>query len=194
MSAPSGKKLVLLTIVAAVFVAAIVGFRSSVEDSSTATEASSDLKSESNSAPSRSGPQGASAGITVSSAGERAVAPAPESREAFRARTRETLARLPRKATLVAHSGASVHHFPAPLESAGKAMGEIAKRLKNDPALLPEALAFYRDCAQDAALPDSVRALCFSDHQRHGGESSATPIDPGQVPEKIRRLATKITF
>lgn len=143
-------------------------------------------------------PEPAPAGSNASPAAPAPAAPLttppPESAtEAapFQQRLDEIAASLPRTSELRALSEEEVHHTPPVLLEAGEKVGEVAEALAANPALKPQAIRFYRDCAKGNETASSVRALCFY-HWEKLSQGSADEPGPTEVPPEIRALADKL--
>jgi hypothetical protein len=91
-----------------------------------------------------------------------ATAEAEADEQRFEARSREILAKLPRKKALRQMTPEEVHGMPAPLFAAGAALGEIAEALESKPHLRPQGARFYAECSARKDMPSSVRATCYS--------------------------------
>lgn len=124
-----------------------------------------------------------------------AASPAPTTTNqdpaAFQNKLDEISAGLPRVSELRALPEEEVHHTPNALLEAGEKMGEVAEALDANPALLPQAVAFYRDCAKGLETATSVRALCYY-HWNRLTKGSAEEPQAGDVPAEIRDLANKL--
>lgn len=102
------------------------------------------------------------------------------------------LRELPTREDLKSLSPQEVHRSPQILMDAGLALGQVAERLDQNSELIHEALGFYQDCAGNAELPSSVRALCFSNlESRSKAAGIEIPWDD-LVSENIRKLAKKL--
>ena len=74
----------------------------------------------------------------------------------------------------------------------GLALGRIAEKVARDPALLPQAIEFYAECAGAEELAQTVRALCLARYRHHSG----IRLPPGEspIPEAVVRLARQAKF
>ena len=117
-----------------------------------------------------------------------------EDRRTFQILTRDTLKALPSTEQLRAtiKSNEDAHHTPPALMEAGRKLGAIAQRLASNSALRLTALDFYKECALDGQLVDSIRALCFGDFQMHHHDGDQVQLDESEIPQKIRDLASKL--
>lgn len=104
---------------------------------------------------------------------------------------RETAQKLPTKDQAKGLDARDTHGHPAILTQAAAEFGEIAERLERDPSLRPQGLEFYQQCALNAELFRSVRALCFNRAQLLHADLYADiwHYDPAQIPKDVIELA-----
>lgn len=107
----------------------------------------------------------------------------------FKTLSRETLAKLPRKADLRNLSDEEVHETPAPVQAAGVELGRIAGELDRNPALKEAAAEFYIACAEESEFLNSVRALCYSHLPKLLEPSKLVSL---RVSSRVRDLAQKL--
>ncbi len=98
---------------------------------------------------------------------------------------------LPRVEVLKLHRD---HSQPPPeLLQAGTPFGQIEDSLRSNPSLAPQAVEFYRACADDTEMLFAIRALCFRD-LRYWSErvEGAMPIAESHYPASVVRAANSI--
>ena len=84
------------------------------------------------------------------------------------------------------------HETPIQVVKNGLALGEIAKRIEEDPTTKPEALNFYSNCSMEEKAPESTRALCYNRFLRLSKELHHHSIQPkieAKIPKRIQKLA-----
>jgi hypothetical protein len=120
---------------------------------------------------------------------------APSNFERFDQLTREVIDQLPQKESLRGLGFDKIHYTPTTVLEAGRALGLVAEAWHQSPELKKPAGEFYRDCALDARLTDSVRILCLSNWSVLASEldSLESPQDNSQVPGRLLKLALYMT-
>lgn len=101
----------------------------------------------------------------------------------------EILKALPTLQMLRELSPEEVHRTPDLILEAGMELGKIARALEENPALSRSAFEFYKQCAERADLPRSVRALCLSNAKPLA--SRLEGIGSVSVPKSVEELADR---
>lgn len=119
--------------------------------------------------------------------------PLPSASSEFKQLAEKTLASLPTNEDLQRLKAEELHSTPAPIVAAARSLSQVTKLLHAHPELAPEGLKFYRECAERASAPDSVRALCFA-NLRNLSQAAGQPdaFRAAEYPERIRRLGDQI--
>jgi hypothetical protein len=101
--------------------------------------------------------------------------------------------RLPTKKQAQKLTAKEVHGHPAILNESAVDFGELAEKIEKTPSLKPQALDYYQNCAMDAELFSSVRALCFNRAQRLSVElhKDIWAYDEKKISKDIIELANK---
>ena len=111
--------------------------------------------------------------------------------EEFHVFAKSTLQKLPHLADFKKLKAEDVHETPFLIRQAGVDLGSIAAAVSEDIRLAPEAFHFYEECAANADLPDSIRALCYS-HYLHWGTELKESLNSNIVPDEIKALAKRL--
>jgi hypothetical protein len=79
--------------------------------------------------------------------------------------------------------------LPRELAPVTAILGRIATALREDPTLVPQGIAFYRECAQQSSDLYSVRAVCLRDLKYWETQSGARDdSDSLGVPPEVARI------
>ncbi len=85
------------------------------------------------------------------------------------------------------------HGIPPQLREAGQRLGQVSQALHANPMFAVEGLKFYRQCAQRAELPESLRALCYANLRNLSqAAGKAEFFQEGDYPAAVRRLGDHI--
>ena len=133
---------------------------------------------------STSAPSAASGPGLVANEGE-------EVRQDFSNLRQEVFQSMPTKEQLAKLSGEEVHFTPQVMLKAAVELGKIAQAVADHPGLAPEALEFYKQCAEKEISPNSLRASCYAEFEKLSESSGLNQSKPN-VPESIRDLAAQV--
>lgn len=131
------------------------------------------------------------AASSPSTTSDRQAAPAAKS-EAFEAVLTRVQAALPVQDAFKKQTAEEVHAPPKALADAALALGEVAEAVAGDPALLPRAREFYRECAL-GNHPNTIRAFCLARASQHE-PGHAEPAWASGLAPSVRELAKKVRF
>ncbi len=107
--------------------------------------------------------------------------------------TESVQADLPHTEDLRRLTAEQAHGIPPQLREAGQRLGQVSQALHANPSFAVEGLKFYRQCAQRAELPESLRALCYANLRNLSqAAGKAEFFQEGDYPEAVRRLGGHI--
>ncbi len=98
---------------------------------------------------------------------------------------------LPTKEEYRYLTAAEAHGHPRLLLQTALSFGELADKLQNNVSLRPKGLEFYKGCALNGQLVNSVRAVCFHHAQILEIDLHARlwHFQPDQIPSSVVELA-----
>ena len=99
-------------------------------------------------------------------------------------------AALPEQGAFKQYTSEDVHAPPKPLAEAALALGDVAEAVSKDPALVPRAQEFYRDCAL-GNHPNTIRAFCLA-RARHHSPGREEPAWAAGLSDSVRELSHKV--
>ena len=105
--------------------------------------------------------------------------------------SQEVFKSIPTKAQLAKLPSEEVHYTPQVIFTASVELGKIAQMVSDNPGLAGDGLRFYKECAENEASPNSLRASCVAEFQRLS-KSSGVSSDAPQVPQYVSDLAQKV--
>ena len=116
------------------------------------------------------------------------------SRRDFTAFLSKLEGKLPTREAAAGLNAQEVHAQPRILLTAAKELGELADKLEKTPSLRPEALAFYKSCAQNAEILRSIRAVCFNRAQLLNADihQQIWQYDQALIPSEVVELAKSL--
>jgi hypothetical protein len=135
---------------------------------------------------------GSSRSVLSTGKGEKEGSPEDPRRREFRELARETLRSLGRREDVRRLKSEEAHFFPEVLRRSALALGQIAEQVEAHPGLIPDAVAFYSDCAKSEELVHSIRALCLARFQHHAPDFPAE--FSRELPEMVVRLSQSVSF
>ncbi|MBY0371041.1 hypothetical protein K2X33_10160 [bacterium] len=83
--------------------------------------------------------------------------------ETFRRLANDTFSRLPTVEQFAANPRRETHFTPTEVLEDAPLMAKLALALKENPALIPDGIAFYDKCARQETLMIATRAVCLRD-------------------------------
>ncbi|MFM8268678.1 MAG: hypothetical protein ACKN9V_00685 [Pseudomonadota bacterium] len=111
---------------------------------------------------------------------------------AFRQRAQQALEDFPRK-NILKEQGRDLHKPPQELLDASAELGTIEDLLDKNPSLVKEGLRFYRRCALNEALLNSLRGLCLHNLKTRAKASGFEKrIRWNEFPDYLHRIADKL--
>jgi len=114
--------------------------------------------------------------------------------DAFRRLAADTLSRLPTHEAFAANPNRETHFTPSELLDAAPLMARLTTELRQNPAFIPDGIAFYEACARNEALMTATRAVCLRDlrhwTQQHPG---AAAVDPSQFEPTLWDIASYLS-
>lgn len=135
--------------------------------------------------------------VALPSDTERFLSPPPQetqvSKEEFRQLILKAFATLPKQTDAEKFISEDVHQTPPQLIAQIQPLLDINRAARTNPALIPEALRFYKNCASDSVLMTAVRARCLS-HLRKLSESQGKTVDLSKFSERVRKLSDFFPF
>ena len=103
------------------------------------------------------------------------------------------LDRLPQTVDMTELSDEEVHDTPDSIEEAGATIGKILEQAQNDPALRPQTMSFFVQCAESESVVDPIRALCWNKALVKIPEWDIyVPVSEIKIPKRIQSLASSI--
>lgn len=109
----------------------------------------------------------------------------------FSQRLEAANAKLPTFEQIQKLSAEQVHRTPKIVVDAGLELGDIAEAIEKNPALTPQGLEFYDQCAKRSGVAEAVRATCLAS-LRDLAHSTGQRVNEKGIPANIRNLATKL--
>ena len=113
----------------------------------------------------------------------------------FQKKASEVRQLIPTQEQLQKLTPEEVHFTPKLIQKAALGLGELAQLISDKPELAPEAIKFYRECAETDGNPVAIRASCFASHEQlinkyHLHEESLD-VDE-RIDETVKNLAKKL--
>lgn len=133
-------------------------------------------------------PPGQSPGLYESS-----QVPAAEAEQSLLAALSSAREGLAKKAQMKAKTESEVHHTPIEVVESARRIGAISELLEKSPALIPQALPFFVECAKDPEGMPATRALCvyrLRSYEKNWDGSTTAAF--AKIPKPILELAEKL--
>lgn len=122
-----------------------------------------------------------------------AAAPTSAAADEVRAELVTAIAALPRKRDLARMAPEETHDLRALNNQTGALVGTLAEKAQNSPQRRKATLEFFLQCAEDAEIAQSVRALCWWKLTNKTNEWKVfVPLSEAQVPMDIQALAASL--
>jgi len=115
-----------------------------------------------------------------------------ESNADFKSFLNETLLVLPTEAS-AKEKKVDPHHGDPGIGEASTALGKIVDEMKENPALIPDGLEFYRSCALKNSVIPAIRALCLRNLADWNEKSPRKlPFSWNDFPSQIQFIAKQL--
>jgi hypothetical protein len=111
-----------------------------------------------------------------------------EENKRFRTYLENSYIQLPLIENIRMTKDGNFHHVPTEVIGSSEIFGEIADRIKANPALTREALRFYSACAVNEQLITSVRAVCTR-NLKDWAKIAKIDVSKVEIPDDIIRIA-----
>jgi hypothetical protein len=107
--------------------------------------------------------------------------------------TQDTLAALPRREALRGKSSAEVHHAPSALLKASAPLARVDESIRTNPALTPQGIQFYYECAMTPEILTAVRALCLRNFKHYAEkEPGVASVRKNEFPSDLWDLTLSL--
>ncbi len=101
----------------------------------------------------------------------------------------------PTQADLQKLTAQQVHYTPEVIFKSALRLGDIAQAIADHKDLAAAGLKFYRECAENSASPNSLRASCYVRHEKlieSSGLIEPSLSKDSQVSDHVKSLAQKL--
>jgi hypothetical protein len=107
--------------------------------------------------------------------------------------TQDTLEALPRLDALQGKTSAEVHHSPAAVLKASAPLARVDESIRSNPALTPQGIQFYYECAMAPEILTAVRALCLRNFKYYAEkEPGVATVRKNEFPSALWDLTLSL--